>query len=71
MYPTIMLSRKIFNRFLQLLNKNQIKNKDLNLKIQKSFKNKKQVKEMDKHKIINKIIKIKPLNKTLKLLTKY
>jgi hypothetical protein len=71
MYPIIMLSRKIYNRFLQLLNKNQTKNKDLNLKIQKSFKNRKQVKEMDKHKIINKIIKIKPLNKTLKLLTKY
>ena len=71
MYPIIMLSRKIFNRFLQLLNKNQTKNKDLNLKIQKSFKNRKQVKEMDKHKIINKTIKIKPHNKTLKLLTKY
>ena len=66
-----MLSRKIFNRFLQLLNKNQTKNKDLNLKIQKSFKNRKQVKEMDKVKIINKTIKIKPHNKTLKLLIKY
>ena len=39
-----MLRHKIFSRFLQHLNKNQTKNKDLNLKILKKIKNRKQIK---------------------------
>lgn len=39
-----MLRHKTFSKFLQHLNKNQTKNKDLNLKILKKIKNRKQIK---------------------------
>ena len=39
-----MLRHKIFSKFLQLLNKNQTKNKGLNLKILTKIKNRKQIK---------------------------
>jgi len=66
-----MLRHKIFSRFLQHLNKNQTKNKDLNLKILKKIKNRKQIKLTGRFKIISQTIKIKLLNKMRKMLNKF
>jgi hypothetical protein len=66
-----MLRRKTFSRFLQHLNKNRTKNKDLNHKIQKNFKNRSQVMGTGRVRIISKTIKIKTLSKIRKLPTKF